>query len=38
MGQFSECIAVDLERQRHGFNKGRKDESNLSSLKNGKDK
>jgi len=38
MGQFSERIAIDVERQRHGFNKRRKDKSNLSSLKNAKDK
>jgi len=39
MGQFSERIAVvDEERQTRGFNKRRKYESNLGSLKNEKDK
>jgi len=38
MGQFSERAAVDEERQTRGFNKRRKYESNLGSLKNEKDK
>jgi hypothetical protein len=38
MGQFSERIAADEERQTRGFNKKRKYESNLGSLKNEKNK
>lgn len=38
MGQFSERIAVDEDRQTRGFSKRRKFESNLGSLKNEKNK
>ena len=38
MGQFSERLAVDEDRQTRGFNKKRKYESNLGSLKSEKDK
>ena len=38
MGQFSERIAVDEDRQTRGFSKKRKYESNLGNLKTEKDK
>ena len=38
MGKFSERAVADEERQTRGFNKRRKFESNLGSLKNEKDK
>ena len=38
MGQFSERLTVDEERQTRGFSKRRKYESNLDNLKNEKTK